>query len=122
MDKVKEFIRIHKKMVITSCVIFCVMFVLMNIEDKPVNYSKTTSTTTTETKEDKESISYRVKVFKFIEERYEYYDKLDKKYTGDKYSEKIWQETESKFNITKEFIDTKVWGDIEVIEAAGKSY
>ncbi len=52
----------------------------------------------------------KAEVIKYIYSRYDYYDKKDGKSTGDKYSNTIWSEAESKFGLTGQMID-QIWID-----------
>ena len=52
-------------------------------------------------------------IYKFVESRYEYYDKQDGGNTGDKYSDKIWKEASEKYNLAERYI-SEIWIDIDV--------
>lgn len=54
------------------------------------------------------SSSEKAEVKAFIEARYAYYDELDGKYSGDKYTEQIWQEAAEKFGVSTADIDL-IW-------------
>ncbi|MGI5839409.1 MAG: hypothetical protein ACOX8W_07080 [bacterium] len=62
------------------------------------------------TLEDKKEIN------KFIESRYEYYDKQDGGNTGDKYSDEIWKEASEKYNLAERYI-SEIWLDTDVTKA-----
>ncbi len=55
------------------------------------------------------SASEKEEVIKFINERYDYYDKINGGYAGDKYTEIIWKETAEKFGITTTDVDMIWW-------------
>lgn len=52
--------------------------------------------------------SQMLTIIKWIENRYDYYDKKAGKYTGDKYTETIFKEAAERYNKTVEEID-KIW-------------
>ena len=62
------------------------------------------------TLEDKKEIN------KFIESRYEYYDKQDGGNIGDKYSDEIWKEASEKYNLAERYI-SEIWLDTDVTKA-----
>ena len=54
------------------------------------------------------SIAEKMAVKEFIYARYDYYDQLEGKYSGDKYTDQIWKETAEKFGLTTADIDL-IW-------------
>lgn len=58
-------------------------------------------------------------IHKYIESRYDYYNKKDGKDTGDKYSQIIWQEASEKFGLS-EYSITSIWNNIDVIAEIGQ--
>lgn len=86
---------------------------LLCVNDKEVfNYA---------TSLNKYSIEYRLEIHDYIESQYQYYDAIEGKNVGDKYSETIWKEAEEKYGVDKKFIDEQVWGNSEVMKADAKS-
>jgi|GEM_PF-3102620 len=71
-------------------------------------------------KVDKDSLEYKVRIYKWVENRYDYYDEKEGGYAGDKYSDTILDEAAEKFEVSSEFVFTKVWTNHEVIEATNK--
>ena len=53
----------------------------------------------------------RQEIKNWIYDRYDYYDKLEGKYCGDKYTDVIFQEAADKFGYTKTEIDN-IWSDL----------
>lgn len=54
------------------------------------------------------SSSEKASVKKYIEERYEYYDSIAGKYSGDKYKDQVWSDTAKKFGISETDV-TMIW-------------
>lgn len=54
---------------------------------------------------DKMTEDEKIAVKNYMFDRYDYYDEIEDKYTGDEYTEKIWEETSLKFNIPHRFIN-----------------
>lgn len=54
--------------------------------------------------------SEKADVKAFINSRYDYYDKINGGYAGDKYTEQIWKETAEKFGISTADVDL-IWYD-----------
>lgn len=63
--------------------------------------------------EDKNSVAFKVEVYRFIEGRYKYYDTKEGRYCGDKYTEVIFQEAAEKYGISTSYIDS-FWGNPEI--------
>lgn len=66
-----------------------------------------------ETEEEKfNKLSWKDKkeIFDYINSRYDYYDKVEGGYAGDKYTKKIWEETSRKFGIPSRYVD-EIWSD-----------
>ncbi|MCD8007532.1 MAG: hypothetical protein LUF68_01085 [Clostridiales bacterium] len=69
--------------------------------------------------QDKTSMAFKVEVYQWIEDRYEYYDSKDGKYTGDKYTDTIFSEAASHFGVSESKIK-EIWSDYDVaLEAWG---
>lgn len=68
---------------------------------------------------DKDSMEFKVKVFDWIEDRYDYYDNKEGKYTGDKYTDTIFAEAAERFGITLARVDG-IWFDSSVAQEAWK--
>ena len=70
---------------------------------------------------DKKSYYFKVLITRYIEDRYDYYDKLEGRYTGDRYTNSIFNEAAAKFGVTSDFIysfwgfDTNVTKDSEQV-------
>lgn len=56
------------------------------------------------------SASEKSEVKAYINDRYEYYDKMNGGYAGDKYTETIWKETADKFGISTTDVDM-IWAE-----------
>ena len=56
------------------------------------------------------SASEKSEVKAYINDRYEYYDKMSGGYAGDKYTETIWKETADKFGISTTDVDM-IWAE-----------
>lgn len=63
-------------------------------------------------KYDAMSIVDKAQVIKYIYDQYDYYDAIDGKNTGDKYSETIWKDAAAKFGISNYHIDL-IWANSE---------
>jgi hypothetical protein len=79
--------------------------------DEPISLSDSSSSSQTT-----DSLEYKLQIYSFIDERYKYYDALGGDYSGDKYSDQIFQEAADKFRVSVEFVDS-VWGDLDVAQA-----
>lgn len=78
---------------------------LINEEDRADMYSQAAQSTdryNSLTNSDKKEIC------EFIQSRYDYYDSLAGGYTGDKYTDTIWQETMDKYGLTESQVDI-IW-------------
>lgn len=60
------------------------------------------------------TVEDKKEIHRFIEGRYDYYDKQDGKDTGDKYSDTIWKEASDEFGLAESTIST-IWMDIDVM-------
>lgn len=60
-------------------------------------------------------LSFETDVYHFVEQRYEYYDKQAGKYSGDKYTNKVFQDTADKFKITVGEVKD-IWGNWDVMQ------
>jgi len=67
-----------------------------------------------EQRENNEDKLFMVSVYKYVDERFKYYDDLEGSYSGDKYTETVFQEAAVKFNITSEEVED-IWNDLEII-------
>lgn len=65
------------------------------------------------------TVEDKKEIHRFIDGRYNYYDKKDGKDTGDKYSEIIWKEASDKFGLAETTISA-IWMDIDVIAEIGQ--
>ena len=64
---------------------------------------------------DKNSDAYKFTVYQWIKTRYEYYDKLEGEYAGDKYTTTIFTEASELFGVSYEFVDN-VWADTSLFK------
>lgn len=56
--------------------------------------------------------SDKANIRKYIQERYDYYDKKEGGYSGDKYSDQIWREVMNKYGITESEV-TIIWAGLD---------
>ena len=63
------------------------------------------------------TLKNKVEIYNFVQSKYDHYDKLEGKNTGDKYSDNIFEETASKYNISV-FQVKSIWNDTDVLKEA----
>lgn len=61
------------------------------------------------------SVKDKKEIKAFIERRYEYYDKKEGEYAGDKYTKTIWDETAEKYGISEAHVDD-IWSDLDLLQ------
>lgn len=57
----------------------------------------------------------KLQIYIFIKQRYDYYDQIEGRYVGDKYSDEIFQETAEKFNISLTDVNN-IWLDTAIMK------
>ena len=72
------------------------------------NYSYSKSETTIQNKYDSLTNSEKKKICEYIQERYDYYDSIYGGYSGDIYSDTIFQEASEKYGLTVEELNI-IW-------------